>query len=218
MSDVRTGQKGEAVPDRDRRVQRPLLSGDVEALARAAAGGEPSARLELAHATACALVDAGRGEHGADPEELVRLAETVGLDTLSALWRDAAADSLPGAMWALYLLRTWCQQQGAAVARMYRAGRGLAPVDEVVAGVADNADPEAIAATADAVLSGAYRGDFAVALERAAAFFRIVAVGRRELAADDEQGAQDQEMAERNRRCADALDRAAAAWRDGTLH
>jgi hypothetical protein len=206
------------VPDQDRRAQRPLLSGDVEALAGAAADGEPSARLELAHATACALVDAGRGRHGADPDELVRLAETVGLDTLSALWRDAAADSLPGALWALYLLRTWCQQQGVAVARMYRAGRGLAPVDEVVAGVADDADPDAVAATADAVLSGAYRGDFAVALERAAAFFRIVAVGRRELAADDEQGAQDQAMADRNRRCAEALERAAAAWRDGTLH
>jgi hypothetical protein len=206
------------VPDQDRRAQRPLLSADVEALAGAAADGEPSARLELAHATACALVDAGRGRHGADPDELVRLAETVGLDTLSALWRDAAADSLPGALWALYLLRTWCQQQGVAVARMYRAGRGLAPVDEVVAGVADDADPDAVAATADAVLSGAYRGDFAVALERAAAFFRIVAVGRRELAADDEQGAQDQAMADRNRRCAEALERAAAAWRDGTLH
>jgi hypothetical protein len=205
------------VPDPDRRT-RPLLTGDVEALASAAAEGEPSARLELAHATAGALVDAGRGQHGADAGTLVRLAETVGLDTLSALWRDAAADSLPGALWALYLLRTWCQQQGVAVARMYRAGRGLAPVDEVVAGVADDADPDAVAATADAVLTGAYRGDFAVALERAAAFFRIVAVGRRELAADDQQGAQDQEMAERNLRCAEALERAAAAWRDGTLH
>jgi hypothetical protein len=202
----------------DRRAQRPVLTGDVEALASAVAGGEPSARLELAHATACALVDAGRSEDGADPDLLVRLAETVGLDTLSALWRDAAADSLPGAMWALYLLRTWCQQQGPAVARLYRAGRGLAPVDEVVAGVADDADPDAVAATADAVLSGAYRGDFAVALERAAAFFRVVGVGRLELVTDGPDRALDLEMAERNRRTADALERAAASWRDGTLN
>jgi len=68
------------------------------------------------------------------------------------------------------------------------------------------------------VLTGAYRGDFDVALERAAAFFRIVAVGRRELAGDDERGAQDQAMADRNLRCAEALQRAASAWRDGTLH
>ena len=205
-------------PDPERRRRRPVLAADVEALAQAAAGGEPSARLELAHATAVALVHAGRDQRGGDTQQLVRLAETVGLDTLSELWRDAAADSLPGALWALYLLRTWCQRQGEAVARMYRAGRGLAPVDEVVAGVADDADPEAVAATADAVLTGAYRGDFDVALERAAAFFRIVAVGRRELAGDDERGAQDQAMADRNLRCAEALQRAASAWRDGTLH
>ncbi len=201
----------------DRRTWRPVLAADVEALADAAAEGEPSARLELAHATAGALVEAGRGDSGADTRRLVQLAETVGIDTLSDLWRDAAADSLPGTLWALYLLRTWCLRQGETVARLYRAGRGMAPVDEVVAGVAEDADPAAVEALADAVLTGAYRGDFAVALERAAAFFRVVAEGRRQLAGDGEQGALDQEMAERNVRCADALQRAAAAWRDGTL-
>jgi hypothetical protein len=205
------------VPDPDRRPVRPRLTDDIESLTDAMVEGEPFARLELAHATAVALVDAGRGGAAADPDELVRLAETVGLETLSLLWRDAAADSLPGAMWALYLLRTWCQQQGVAVARMYRAGRALSPVDEVVAGVADDADPDAVAATADAVLSGAYRGDFAVALERAAAFFRVIATGRRELADTDPDAAQEEAMAERNLRCAEALERAASAWRDGAL-
>ena len=95
---------------------------------------------------------------------------------------------------------------------MYRAGRAYAPVDEVVAGVADDADPAAVRALADAVLTGAYRGDFDVALERAASFFRVVASGRREMSADEV------ELAERNERCADALQRAAAAWREGTLH
>ena len=202
----------------DRR-ERRLLSADVEALAAAASGGEPFARLELAHATAEALVDAGRGSGGPDTSRLVRLAETVGLDTLSQLWRDAPADSLPGALWALYLLRTWTEQQGEAVARMYRAGRAYAPVDEVVAGVAEDADPAAVLALADAVLTGAYRGDFDVALERAASFFRVVATGRRELAggADDLADLADLDRADRNERCAEALRRAAAAWRDGTL-
>jgi len=205
------------VPEPDRRTWRPVLAGDVEALADAAAGGEPSARLELAYATAGALVDAGRGGGNTDTRRLVQLAETVGIDTLSELWRDAAADSLPGALWALYLLRTWCLRQGETVSRLYRAGRGLAPVDEVVAGVADDVDPAAVEALADAVLTGAYQGDFDVALERAAAFFRVVAEGRRDLAGDGEQGRLDHEMAERNVRCADALQRAAVAWRDGTL-
>jgi hypothetical protein len=209
------------VSEPERRRDRPLLSADVEALAEAATAGDPYARLELAHATAVALVDAGRGDGGPETSRLVGLAETVGLDTLSELWRDAPADSLPGALWALYLLRSWTERQGEAVARMYRAGRALAPVDEVVAGVADHADPAAVRALADAVLTGAYRGDFDVALERAAAFFRVIAVGRRELAGAGAGTAEgdnaDLDLADRNERCADALHRAAAAWRAGTL-
>lgn len=200
------------MPEPERRRERPLLSGRVESLAQAAVDGGPLARLELAHATAAALVDAGRGDAGPETARLVDLAETVGLDTLSELWRDAPPDSLPGALWALYLLRTWTERQGEAVARMYRAGRAYAPVDEVVAGVADDADPAAVRALAEAVLTGAYRGEFDVALERAAAFFRVVASGRREMSADEIR------LAERNERCADALQRAATAWRDGTLH
>ena len=211
-------------PDRRRQHHRPVPSADIEALAGAAADGEPFARLELAHATAAALVSAGRGDDGPETERLVGLAEAVGLDTLSELWRYAPADSLPGALWALYLLRTWTERKGDAVARLYRAGRAYAPVDEVVAGVADTADPAAVRTLADTVLTGAYRGDFDVALERAAAFFRVIAAGRRELVlagepagttADDAEA--DLERADRNERCADALHRAAAAWRDGTL-
>ncbi len=199
------------MPEPERRRERPLLSAHVESLAEAVTAGEPLARLELAHATAAALVDAGRGDAGPETSRLVDLAETVGLDTLSELWRDSPPDSLPGALWALYLLRTWTERQGEAVARMYRAGRAYAPVDEVVAGVSDDADPAAVRALAESVLTGAYRGDFDVALERAAAFFRVVASGRREMSAAEIR------LAERNEACADALQRAAAAWRDGTL-
>ena len=162
------------------------------------------------------VVEAGRA--GADPSDrLVRLADTVGLETLAELWRDTPPDSLPGALWALYLLRTWCTDNGAEVSRLYRTGRGLAPVDEVVAGVHDEADPDAVAQLADGVLSGLYDGDLGVALERGAAFFRVVAEGRDFLAADGPDGAADRLRAARNRACADALTRAAAAWRAGTL-
>ena len=205
------------MPDPDHRRPVPLPSADVEALSEAVHAGEPFARLELAHATAAALVDAGRGEGGPDTSRLVDLAETVGLDTLSELWRDAPADSLPGALWALYLLRTWTERQGDAVARMYRAGRAYAPVDEVVAGVADDVDPAAVRALAGAVLTGAYQGDFDVALERAASFFRVVATGRRELAGSAADEPAELGLADRNERCAHALQRAAAAWREGRL-
>ncbi|HEY9473891.1 MAG TPA: hypothetical protein VIS06_08575 [Mycobacteriales bacterium] len=194
---------------------------DIERLSAQASEGEPLARLELAHATAAALVEAGRGSDAARTGQLVALADTVGLDTLGELWQDAEEDTLPGVLWVLYLLRSWCHVQGEAVSRFYRAGRALAPVDEVVAGMSEDADPQAAHRFADTVLEGAYRGDFAVALERAAAFFRIVAIGRREVDTGHGVGAPSgqhaDEMAERNKRCADALARAARSWRAGRL-
>lgn len=199
------------------RTPRPVLVADVERLAAGAAQGEPYARLELAHATAAAVVEAGRAAYDGD-DRMLRLAETVGLDTLSQLWRDASPDTLPGALWTLYVLRTWCLNHGEEVARLYRAGRGLAPVDEVVAGVHDDADPHAVASLTDSVLTGLYGGDLAVALERGAAFFRVVAAGREHLAADGPAGADELRRAERNRSCADSLQRAARGWRAGTLH
>ena len=57
--------------------------------------------------------------------------------------------------------------------------RAAAPADAVVAGVAEPGDVDSVRCVADAILCGVYRGDFAVALERAAAMFRVVAAGRR---------------------------------------
>jgi hypothetical protein len=50
-------------------------------------------------------------------------------------------------------------------------------VHDVVAGVADAPGPAEVRDVADAVLSGVYTGDLAVALERAAAFCRVLAAG-----------------------------------------
>ena len=196
------------------RHHRPIRRADLEALAGASAEIEPFARAELAAVTAAAVITHGRS---AESASLVDLADRVGLDTLAELWRMEQPSSLPGALWALYLLRRWCQSNGAEVTRLWRAGRPYAPADEVVAGVADDADPPAIEALADAVLSGAYTGDFAVALERAAAFFRVIATGRRESAGSgDERGTQ-LTLATRNDEVADGLTVAAAGWRANPL-
>ena len=204
------------------RPRRPALSADlIESLADVVTG-EPVSRAELASATAAAVISAGRAaEAGADgpgpPDPFVTLADRVGLDTMAELWRDSEPGSLPGSLWAVYLLRTWCRDNAPEVARLWRAGRPYAPADEVVAGVSDDAGPDAVVALADAVLAGAYRGDFAVALERAAAFFRVIASGRRELAAVGADGDEDRRRAERNERAADGLAAAALRWREGVL-
>jgi hypothetical protein len=201
----------------DQHPRRPVLAADVERLATGSAAGDPYARLELAHATAAAVVGAGRTGDEPSTGRMIALAETVGLDTLAELWRDAEPDSLPGALWSLYLLRTWCLRHSDEVARLYRAGRGLAPVEEVVAGVSSEADPDAVRGVADAVLGGLYDGELDVALERAAALFRVVAAGREWHAPGDGTGDAERERAVRNREAAAALARAAEAWRAGTL-
>jgi hypothetical protein len=196
------------------RPHRPVPRADLVELAGAAVSNEPFARSELAAATAAAVISHGRSAQSAP---LVDLADRVGLDTLAELWRDEHPSSLPGALWAIYLLRRWCRDSGDEVTRLWRAGRPYAPADEIVAGVSDDADPAAVAALADAVLTGAYLGDFAVALERAAAFFRIIALGRRETAPDGPDGERARLLADRNSEVALGLGMAAQRWRDDPL-
>ena len=105
------------------------------------------------------------------------LVEREGLDVVAALWSDSPADSLPGALWRLYVLREWVRRDPATVADRYRLGVAAAPVHDVVAGVADAPGPADVLAVADEVLSGVYTGDLDVALERAAAFSRVLATG-----------------------------------------
>jgi hypothetical protein len=178
--------------------------------------------VAVAHATAAAVLRVGRGE-GDDPERtrrLVGLADDVGLDEIADLWRDAGPDTLPGTLWSLYLLRTWVHRDGVDAARLFHAGQRVAEVSNAVAGVAEPPGPREVAALGDAVLTSAFDGDFAVALERAAAFCRVVAAGRAHLAddaADDQEGRRQTRLAQGNLRMAEELERSARLWRDGQL-
>lgn len=196
------------------RPHRPARRADLESIAGSYPAVEPFARSELAAMTAAAVITQGRAQ---GDDSLVDLAERVGLDTLAELWRDEQPSSLAGALWALYVLRRWCYGNGDEVTRLWRAGRGFAPADEVVAGVSDDADPAAVASMADAVLRGVYVGDFAVALERAAAFFRVVAAGRLEWAGAGSDSARERELASRNAEAALGLSKAAESWRANPL-
>jgi hypothetical protein len=198
------------------RPHRPELHAELAALIDAGGGTDESSRSELAAATAAVVIDAGRAAHGG--ERFVELADRIGLDTLAALWREAEPVSLPGVLWTMYLLRQWCQSNGDEVARLWRAGEHLAGADAAVAGLADYADADAVRQVADAVLGGAYGGEFDVALERAAALFRVLATGRRELADGGSDPAGELDRANRNDRVAADLTSAALRWRAGTLH
>lgn len=176
-------------------------------------GLDPAERDLAAHTTARLLVE-GAGD-GADDEtlrRLVTLTDSHGLELLAELWSGMAPNTLPGALWRLYVLRAWVHREPRTAAEEFDTGRQVTPVLEAVAGVAEPPGPEEVKELSDAVLRGAYTGDFGVALERAAAFARVVAVGRshghESLAVS----------AAKLVRMAENLESAARDWRLGELH
>ncbi len=208
----------------DDRPHKPAPYADLTGFIDAAGGvelGDAGSRRDLAAATAAVVVQAGRasGDAGAS-ERFVELVDRVGIDTLAALWRESDPVSLPGALWALYLLRQWSQANPEQVRRLLGARRaaGARRMPRWPAWPTA-ATSSAVQGGADAILHGVYRGDVAVAMERAAALFQVLAAGRRDLAAGLDTHERDQELAraERNEQAGAGLTAAARRWRAGTL-
>lgn len=192
------------------RPRRPA-SLDKYAAEQLADGFDHHERAEVAHTSARALVARGRASD--DPavhDRLVRLVETEGLDTVAALWAGSAAATLPGALWRLYVLREWVRRDPRTVAERYRLGTQRAQVADAVAGVASPPGPDEVMAVADAVLSGVYTADLAVALERAGAFCRVLVTG----SALDADLVDDADLASRMTRGANGLLRTAEELED----
>lgn len=205
----------------DRRRPRRPASLDQYTAEQLPDGMDPTGRGEVAHATARALVARGRASD--DPavhERLVRLVEAEGLDTVAGLWAGSAPGTLPGALWRLYALREWVRRDPRTIAERYRLGTQRAQVADAVAGVASPPGPAEVMAVADAVLSGVYTADLAVALERAGAFCRVLVTG----SALDADLVEDVDLAGRMTRgasgllrTAEELEDAARLWRADRL-
>jgi len=196
-----------------------------EAGAEALVGApDPADAASLAHETARAIVDGGRGraDDAALVERLVRLVETEGLETIAELWAGSPADTLPGTLWRLYVIREWVRRDPRHIVVNYQRGLALAEVAGVIAGVADTPGPEDVTRTADRILSGVFDGDLDVALDRASAFLKVLAAGSA-LAADSLDATDDGLSARVTQRAgnllntAEELRRAAAMARTGTL-
>lgn len=142
----------------------------------------PIDELHMAHETAAILLHSGRAAE--DPvitDRLVALVDDIGIEELTELWARRPGRSLPGALYRLYLLREWTGADPEQVAREYAAGAHFAEPSHAVAG-AEPPGPDEVRRVADAILRGAFTGDFAIALERASAFCQVVVRGRAELA------------------------------------
>lgn len=204
----------------ERRHHRPSLPGAprFEAIETTAHGADPAVLAEAAERAAAALVRGARDQADNDlVSRVVHLADTEGLDTLADLWAGAGPHTLAGALWRLYVLRTWVYADPQTAAREFDRGRALAPVAEAISGVEEPPGPDEVRSLVDAVLRGVVVGDFADTLFRASAFARVAAAGR----AQDESAtgsSYDSDLAAAKLlSLAEQLQRAAQLELDGTL-
>ena len=90
-------------------------------------------------------------------------------------------------LWRIYLLRLLIRQDAEGTAYLFQRGTEVvASIDPVVAGAPTPAGPTEVTELADRILRGLFEGDFAVALERAAAFCRVTAAGCASVADDQD--------------------------------
>ena len=186
-------------------------------------GADPARISEAAHLSAHALVQAGKLND--DPEvreRLVRLAEDEGLEVIAELWSKAPARSLPGALWRLYAIRAATVNNPEAMASFFAAGARQAQVERLVAGAAEPPGAEELCAMTSSILTGAFDGEFDVALERTAAYCRVIALGQAEQADAAELSHPERATLMTTRahalvKTAEDLESAAASWRAGEL-
>lgn len=192
--------------------RKPSLPGPAHFEAQAE-GADPAETTAAGHRIAALLV---RGARTVSDQGLVdrvlHLADEEGLSIIAELWSRAPADTIAGALWRLYVLRTWVYRQPLQAAREYAAGKSYAPVHEVLAGVVEPPGPEEVIRLVDTVVRGIVTSDLDITLDRAASFAHIIGVGRGQLSSGDpHSGAKLVDMAHH-------LHHAAELERRGALH
>ena len=188
-------------------------------------GGEDPARvMRVAHETARALLSRARTtDDPAVVDRLVHYTDEHGVDALAELWARSGPRTLPGALWRIYLVRLLIHQDPAGVSLLFQRGTEVLPtIDALVAGAPIPAGPDEVTDLADRILRGVFDGDFALALDRAAAFCRVAAAGASSVADDQDAASPDRATqlttrALRLTTTADELTACARLARDGAL-
>jgi len=177
----------EQVSEESREFHKPVRR-PAELFDRLYSGDDPAEVSRVAHATAHALLARARTDpDGGVVDRLVAFTDEHGIDDIAELWSRSPAKTLPGALWRLYLLQLMIHDDPRTAALLFERGRvELASADEVVAGAPSPAGPDELVALVDTIMRGLFEGDFAVALDRAAAFCRIQASGSTHIADDYE--------------------------------
>ncbi|MDF9809640.1 hypothetical protein M2116_000584 [Aurantimicrobium minutum] len=187
-------------------------------------GDDPAEVSAIAHDTARALLSRVRDEAHPDiVEKVVSFADDNGIDTLAELWSRSSAHSLPGALWRMYLIRDLIRAQATQMSVLFGQGLSvLSTADVVVAGAPTPAGPDEMVNLADTILHGAFTGDFSGALDRSAAFCRIISAGCTAVANESDAAHPERAttltlQASRLTQTAHELAVCARLWRDGAL-
>ena len=177
----------EGMSDSSREFHKPVRR-PAELFDRVFSAEDPAEVSRVAHTTAHALLSRVRSDpDGAIVDRLVAFTDEHGIDDIAELWSRSPAKTLPGALWRLYLVQLMIHDDPRTAALLYERGRAeLRSPDDVVAGAPSPAGPEELVALVDQILRGLFEGDFAVALDRAAAFCRVQASGATHVADDYE--------------------------------
>jgi len=187
-------------------------------------GKDPAESLRVAHETAHALLSRVHGDP--DPnvvKRLVHYTDEHGIDAIAELWAPALPKTLPGALWRIYLVRVLIRQSPRETSFLFQRGVDVTTtIDPIIAGAQLPTGPAEIIELADQILRGAFEGDFADALERAAAFCRVEAAGCASVA-DDSDVSEPERASELTRRASrfattgDELGACARLWRADSL-
>jgi hypothetical protein len=187
-------------------------------------GDDPAQISRVAHETAQALLNRVRNNPESEiVDRLVAFTDQHGIDAVAELWARASPRSLPGALWRIYLMRALVRQDADGSSFLYQRGTEVATsIDPVVAGATAPTGPEEITTLANQILRGLFEGDFAIALDRAAAFCRIMSLGCTSVA-DDSDAASPERATELTTRAlrfsqtAAEFTSCARLWRSGAL-
>lgn len=166
----------------DARFHRPVRL-STEKFERYQGAGSPEDLAAAAQASARAILARGRANE--DPsvtKRLVHYTDEFGIEAVAELWSQAAPVTTAGALWRIYALRGVIRANAQLMSHYYERGMHSSLLSQALAGVPTPPTADEIAATVDEILAGAYTGDFDVALNRFAAFCRVLALGQDDVA------------------------------------
>ena len=164
------------------RFHRPVKF-STEKFERFQGGTSPEDLTSAAQASARAILARGRvNEDPSVTKRLVRYTDEFGIEAVAELWSRAAPVTVAGALWRIYALRGVIRANSQLMSHYYERGMHSSYLAQALAGVPSPPTADEICATVDAILAGAYTGDFDVALNRFAAFCRVLALGQDDVA------------------------------------